>query len=58
MGNKKKYISPEVSVVYIRMENGSAAGSASITPGGSNSNYQPEIDDWTTDDGYNNSIDL
>ncbi|WP_395762463.1 hypothetical protein ACH34C_09710 [Elizabethkingia anophelis] len=43
---KKSYLAPSVSVIHIEMEQGIAAGSATVTPGVVNGNTDNVSTDW------------
>ncbi|MCT4285734.1 hypothetical protein CMU66_17765 [Elizabethkingia anophelis] len=46
---KKSYTPPSLEVVVIEMETGIAAGSASLVPGGTNTNT-PDVEGWEEED--------
>lgn len=59
--NKKKYIPPTLEVISIEMEQGIAAGSATLNPGDSNSLNTPqveELNDGGTIGGGSNDFDI
>ncbi|MCT3918042.1 hypothetical protein HZQ04_18470 [Elizabethkingia anophelis] len=43
----KKYLSPELRVELISLENSIAASSATLNPGVDGYIYTPSVDDWT-----------
>ncbi|AQX02056.1 hypothetical protein [Elizabethkingia anophelis] len=43
---KVGYVEPKLKVVYVEMESGVAAGSATLNPGDVTSPAIPVIDDW------------
>ncbi len=53
------YKKPTFDVVVIEMEQGIAAASATITPGGNGANnFAPEVDDWTENGTSSSNFDL
>lgn len=57
MQELKKYVSPQLQVQLIRIEESMAAGSTTfIRPGGPMYNDRPEIEDWQ-DTGVDESFD-
>ncbi|PVH23949.1 hypothetical protein DC487_15980 [Sphingobacterium corticibacter] len=54
---KELYLSPVISVRHIIMESTFAAGSSRITPGGANSDFQPQVENWENIGGINGTID-
>ena len=48
MSNKKLYSPPLIEVYFLELENGIAAGSSKLYPGGP-SNDVPQVDNWQTD---------
>ncbi|WP_149524509.1 hypothetical protein [Sphingobacterium hotanense] len=54
--NIKNYVPPTICCRTVIMEDGIAAGSATLKPGKSTSPYVPEVEDWT--DGGNQSNDF
>lgn len=57
MCGQKPYSPPAISFMNVMMESGFAAGSARITPGGSMSDFQPELESWENIGGLNGTID-
>lgn len=56
---KMAYKKPTFDVVVIEMEQGIAAASATITPGGNGANnFAPEVDDWTENGTSSSNFDL
>ncbi|EFK56373.1 hypothetical protein ACFU8T_06390 [Sphingobacterium spiritivorum] len=48
--NKTDYISPAITSNIIELEQGIAASSARLVPGGDGTNSaNPKVEDWTTD---------
>ncbi|HFK5529594.1 TPA: hypothetical protein ACGZ99_003680 [Elizabethkingia anophelis] len=47
---KRKYISPEIEVLFLKMEQGIAANSAVVTPGTTNGNTDPVNTEWEGSD--------
>ncbi|HFK5593098.1 TPA: hypothetical protein ACGZ94_001332 [Elizabethkingia anophelis] len=43
----KEYLSPELSVELISLENSIAASSATLNPGADGNLYTPSVEDWT-----------
>lgn len=54
------YKAPMLEVLLVELEQGIAAASATITPGGPGAanNYNPEIDDWQDGGSQNGTFDL
>ncbi|MDR2228612.1 hypothetical protein BAS09_02650 [Elizabethkingia ursingii] len=46
INEKACYVHPELKVVYVEMETGVAASSATLSPGDATSPGTPQIDDW------------
>ena len=46
IGEKACYVYPELKVIYVEMEAGIAASSATLNPGDAASLGTPQIDDW------------
>lgn len=51
---KKDYIAPELEVIRVEMEQGIAAGSATVNPADNNNEIK---DEWEKDPDNNNSMD-
>lgn len=48
--SKTEYIAPVIQVSTIELEQGIAASSARLVPGGTNPNSaNPQVEDWTTE---------
>ncbi|MCL1669391.1 hypothetical protein M2T82_15100 [Elizabethkingia ursingii] len=45
---KREYIAPELNCVLIEIEQGIAAGSATLRIGAAGSEDTPQVDDWTS----------
>ncbi|PUB26376.1 hypothetical protein C8J95_11160 [Elizabethkingia sp. YR214] len=43
---KKEYVKPLIKLLWVEMENGIAAQSASLNPGDINSPGTPKVEDW------------
>jgi len=46
---KRKYLTPEIQVMHIELEQGIAASSATVSGGNSSNPYQPEVEEWNVD---------
>ncbi|GAA4139850.1 hypothetical protein GCM10022216_18430 [Sphingobacterium kyonggiense] len=55
---KEKYIRPEIVLVKIYLEDSLAAGSKISVSGGKNTDYTPEVEDWTTPDTETNGFEF
>ena len=47
---KEKYIKPLITLTKVYLEESIAAGSRITVSGGKNTDYTPEVEDWTTPD--------
>lgn len=54
------YRAPKMNAIIVELEDGLAAASATITPGGpgATNNYNPEVDDWVDDPGQSGNLDM
>ncbi|HFK5504940.1 hypothetical protein [Elizabethkingia anophelis] len=55
---KRKYTAPVLEVIFVEMENGIAAGSASLNPGDLGSPSTPQAEDWQDNTPVNKDYDI
>ncbi len=54
---KREYVAPELNCVLIEIEQGIAAGSATLRFGAAGSEDTPQVDDWNNGGGIGNTPD-
>lgn len=56
--SKQEYIPPVLEVIFIEMEQGIAAGSASLDPGNIGTPNTPQVEDWQDNTPVNKDYDV
>lgn len=55
---RKTYVVPRVAATVVELEQGIAAGSASVNPGDSSNPSNPKTEDWFDGGGQNSDFDI
>lgn len=45
-----KYVTPKIELLELELEQGIAASSANVFPGGETDPHNPDVEDWKDDD--------
>jgi|GEM_PF-1173790 hypothetical protein len=54
----KPYVVPRVTATVVELEQGIAAGSASVNPGGASNPSSPKTEDWFDNGSQNTDFDI
>ncbi|MEI2274434.1 hypothetical protein OHD16_19965 [Sphingobacterium sp. ML3W] len=55
---RKSYVVPSVTTTIVELEQGIAAGSASVNPGDSSNPSSPKTEDWFDNGSQNSDFDI